>query len=103
MNFAAIVERQRAYVSSGATYPLEFRRAQLIKLGRAIETHEPLLRGALYADLRKSAYEAYGTEIGLVLGEIRHALRHLAAWTKLRRRRTPLLAWPAQGFIRPEP
>ena len=57
--------------------PLEFRRAQLRKLQDALVTHEPALIAALHADLRKSPDEAYATEIGLVLGEIRHALRHL--------------------------
>ena len=65
--------------------------------------HEPALLAALHADLRKSPHEAYTTEIGLVLSEIRHALRHLPAWMKPQRRRTPLLAWPARGFVQPEP
>ncbi len=103
MDFAAIVKRQRTFFLSGATRPLEFRRAQLLKLRGAIEAHEQLLFDALHADLGKSRHEAYTTELGLVLGEIRHALRHLPAWMKPRGRRTPLLAWPSRGLVRPEP
>lgn len=103
MDFASTVRRQRAFFHSGATRPLEYRRAQLRKLEEALEARESALFPALHADLRKSPHEAYATEIGLVLSEIHHALRHLPAWMKPRRRSTPLLAWPSSGFIRPEP
>jgi len=53
--------------------------------------------------LRKSPQEAYVSEIGFVLGEIRHALRHLATWAKPERRRAPWMAWPARAELRPEP
>jgi acyl-CoA reductase-like NAD-dependent aldehyde dehydrogenase len=103
MNFAATVQCQRAFFQSGATRPLEFRRTQLRKLQEAMAAQEHVLVAALHADLRKSPHEAYTTEIGLVASELRHALRHLPAWMKPRRRGAPLLAWPAGAFIRPEP
>ena len=103
MDFAATVQRQRVFFQSGATRPLEFRSAQLRKLRDAVVAHEAALLTALHDDLRKSPHEAYATEIGLVLSELRHALRHLPSWMRPRRRRTPWLAWPARGFIRPEP
>lgn len=103
MDFAATVQSQRAFFQTGATQSLEFRRAQLRKLHDALVAHEPALLSALHADLRKSPHEAYTTEIGLVLGAIHHARRHVGAWMKPLRRRTPLLAWPSRGFIRPEP
>jgi len=100
---AATLERQRAFFGSGATRPLQYRREQLQRLCAAIESREPALAQALAADLRKSACQAYATEIGLVLSEARYAFRHLPAWMKPRRRRTPLAAWPARGFTQPEP
>jgi aldehyde dehydrogenase (NAD+) len=103
MNAAITVQRQRVFFQTGATRSLAFRQAQLRKLHDALVAHEAALLSALHADLRKSPQEAYATEIGLVLSEIRHALRQLPAWMKPRRRRTPRLAWPARGFIRPEP
>jgi acyl-CoA reductase-like NAD-dependent aldehyde dehydrogenase len=103
MHFAAAAQRQRVFFQSGATRSLEFRREQLRKLHDALETRESALIAALHSDLRKSPTEAYATEIGLLLSEIRHALRHLPTWMKPRRCRTPLLAWPARGFVAPEP
>jgi aldehyde dehydrogenase (NAD+) len=103
MDLAQLIGRQRAYFRSGATRSLSYRRPQLQALHDALGAQEPALLAALQADLRKSAYEAYTTEIGLVLSEVRHALRCLPAWMKPQRRRTPLFAWPARGLVQPEP
>lgn len=103
MDFAPVIARQRGFFQTGATRPLEFRREQLRKLERAIESREAQIGEALHADLRKSPHEAFATEIGLVLSELRHAARHLATWMKPQRRRTPLMAWPGRSFIQPEP
>jgi aldehyde dehydrogenase (NAD+) len=103
MNFADLVQRQRACFQVGATRSPEFRLAQLRKLHDALEAREADLLAALHADLRKSPHEVHGAEIGLVLSEIRHAMRHLPGWLKPRRCRVPLLAWRSRAFILPEP
>ncbi|MCW5552903.1 MAG: aldehyde dehydrogenase [Verrucomicrobiae bacterium] len=103
MDFTNLVRRQRAFFHSSATRPAEFRIGQLRQLHDALVAHEPALLAALHADLHKSAYEAYATELGFVLHEVRHALRHCRSWMKPRRRRAPPIAWPGRGFIRSEP
>ena len=103
MEFPDVIQRQRAFFQSGATRSPGFRRTQLQRLQAAIEKHEQPFFESLHADLRKSPDAAYTTEIGLVLSEIRHALRCLDGWMAPKRRRSPLLAWPASGFIQPEP
>ena len=103
MDCASLILRQRTHFQTGATRSLEFRCAQLQKLGGAIETRETQLLAALRADLHKSSYQAYATEIGLVLSEIRFAIRHLPGWVRPQRVSAPPLVWPARGFIRPEP
>jgi len=103
MDFSDIIARQRGFFHNGSTRTLEFRGEQLQKLADLLVTHEADLLAALHADLRKSPQDAYVSEIGFVLGEIRHALRHLASWMKPERRRSPMLAWPARSQIRPEP
>ena len=103
MDFAATVQRHRTYFQSGATRPLEFRRAQLEKLLDALEKHEAALLAGLHADLRKSAEQAYATEIALVQAEIRHALKNLRRWAAPKRGRTPWFVTPARGWVQPEP
>ncbi|HOW73043.1 MAG TPA: aldehyde dehydrogenase [Phycisphaerae bacterium] len=103
MDFTSLIARQRADFQTGATRSVAFRLCQLKNLYSAIESGEEALINALHGDLRKSPQEAYVTEIGLVLGEIRHALRNLPSWARPQRRRSSLLTWPARGLICPEP
>jgi aldehyde dehydrogenase (NAD+) len=103
MEFAVIVQRQRAFFQTGATRPIEFRRAQLEKLSAALARHEATLLAALHTDLRKSPGQAYTSEIGFLQAEIRCALKRLANWTTPSRRRTPWFVAPARGWVQPEP
>jgi aldehyde dehydrogenase (NAD+) len=103
MDFGDLVYRQRAFFQTGATRPIEFRRAQLGKLSTALARHEATLLAALHTDLRKSPGQAYTSEIGLLQAEIRCALKRLANWTTPSRRRTPWFVAPARGWVQPEP
>ncbi len=103
MDFAPLILRQRQHFQTGATRPLAFRQEQLRRLQSAIEAREAEILEALHADLRKPAHEAYTSEIGFVLSDIRHAVRHLPAWMKRQSRRLPWMAWPGKGWVQPEP
>ena len=103
MNFVAAIQHQRGFFQSGATRLLEFRRAQLEKLQAAILQHESALLAALQADLRKSPFQGYSSELGLVQAEIRHALKNLDRWAATQRRRTPWFVAPARGWAQAEP
>ena len=103
MDFKPLITRQRAFFRSGETCSQEIRRERLQSLLDCVTRHEADLLAALHADLRKSPQEAYASEVGFVISEIRHALRHLDEWMKPAHRRSPLIAWPASASIRPEP
>jgi acyl-CoA reductase-like NAD-dependent aldehyde dehydrogenase len=103
MDFASIIARQRAFFLSGATRSTDFRLAQLKALRNLLESNDADLLAALHADLGKSPHEAYTSEIAFLLGEIRHAIRHLPSWVKPERRKSPLIAWPAKSTVRREP
>lgn len=103
MHIPALVAAQRACFLTNATLPLEFRRNQLRTLERALMDGEADLLEALRADLGKPPLEAWLSEIGFVLGEIRHALRRLPRWMKPRRAGVPLFAQPGRGWTVPEP
>lgn len=98
-----ILEGQRAYFRSGATRGLGFRREQLRKLLRGLGDWEPALLEALAADLGKSPFEAYATELGVVRGEIRFALEHLKGWARTKRVPGPLTQFPSGGRLMAEP
>jgi aldehyde dehydrogenase (NAD+) len=102
MDHGPLIARQRAYFLSGATATPGFRRDRLRDLQSGLIGREPELLDALRADLRKNPHEAYASEIGFVLGEVRHAIKHLPRWVKPERRRAPFAAWPSRAELRHE-
>jgi len=103
MDLGQLVQRQRTFFQTGSTRPLGFRQAQLKNLSAALERHEASLLAALLADLRKSPFQVYASELGWLQSEIRHTRKQLARWTAPKRGRTPWLVAPARGWEQPEP
>lgn len=103
MQFTDTVRRPRDYFATGVTRPLAFRREQLQKLAAALQQQEPAILAGLQADLGRSPYQSFSSELGLVHAEINNALRHLARWMAPATRRTPWLVAPARGWVQAEP
>ena len=101
--FENMLREHREYFAKGETLPVRFRMEALIRLKKSIRAHEPELLGALDQDLRKSEFEAYETEIGIVLDSIGRVLSHLPEWARPRRVRTPLVLFGASSRIYQEP
>jgi len=101
--FQSVVDRQRAFFDTGKTKALSFRLDRLKRLQDAIRRFEPEIAAALRADLNKSAFEAYATEVGCVLSELRSAIRHLPRWAKPERVRPGLVQFGSSGRIYREP
>lgn len=94
---------QKRYFESGRTRAVDFRLQQLAILRRGIMRYEAELTEALRADLGKSPFESYASEIGMVLAELRYAEKHLKRWARVRRTGVPLTHFPARGRIYAEP
>lgn len=99
----AIVDNQRQYYASGATLPVGNRLANLRKLKNAILKYENEIYDALYADLGKSKSESYMCEIGLVLSEITHMLKHTPYYAREKRVATPLAQYVSRSYVKPSP
>lgn len=97
------LQTMRTYFASGATQSYEFRKQKLEALRAAILQHEAELMNALQQDLKKSAEESWVTEIGFVLAEIRHTLKHLKQWMKPEKVATNLLNLPSKSYVYKEP
>jgi aldehyde dehydrogenase (NAD+) len=98
-----IYAAQQAFFRSGATKPYAFRKKQLLNLMEAIKKNEDLITEALYKDLRKPSFEAFGTEIGPTYAEIKHTLKGLRQWMQPQKVETPLLFFPSSSTIIPDP
>ncbi|MER2997521.1 aldehyde dehydrogenase [Pontibacter populi] len=94
---------QRRYFTEGNTQPVAFRKEQLRKLQRVLKKHEQELFDALYADFRKPALEAFGTEIGFIELELKLAIKNIDDWTKPRKVPETLINFPAKSYVYPQP
>ncbi|PWZ93536.1 aldehyde dehydrogenase, partial [Staphylococcus pseudintermedius] len=57
----------------------------------------------LKQDLNKNEVEAFGTEIGYTLNNIRYMRKNLSKWAKSQAVDTPFFLFPAKSFIVNEP
>lgn len=102
-NYHLLVNKQRLFFLTGITKDVAFRLEALQKLRNAILSHEKELMEALKADLNKSEFEAYSTEIGMELKEIRFTLSNLRSWVKPKKINTPISHFGSTSFIYAEP
>ena len=93
----------RDFYDSYATRSYEFRKQQLQKLKASLLQHENDLYAALYTDLKKNAEESWVTEVGFLIAEINHTLKHLHRWMKPKKVTTNLMNLPGKSFIYKEP
>jgi aldehyde dehydrogenase (NAD+) len=100
---ASVYTAQQRFFATGATRPYAFRKKQLTVLKSAIQSAVPKIIEAMHRDLRKSEFEAVGTEIGPVLTEIRHTMANLRDWMRPQRMPTPLMFFPSRSVVYPDP
>ncbi|MDA3932097.1 MAG: aldehyde dehydrogenase [Tenericutes bacterium] len=98
-----MVNKQRDYYYTESTKTYKFRKDALKKLYDAVSTYEDEIKEALYKDLNKSAAEAYLTEIGVTLKEIKYLSKNLKKFMKRKKRKTEITNFPAKSFISPHP
>lgn len=98
-----IIDSQREYFASGATLDVKARKTLLKALHASIRAHEKDIADALHEDLGKGADESYMCEIGLVLSEISHLIKHIKKYAKPKRCRTPLSQYVSKSYELPSP
>src|SRR4051812_15951942 len=102
-DYQELFVRQREFFSKGQTKSLDFRMKSLQKLKDLIHSHKQELIEALKNDLNKSEFDAYITEIGILLEEIRFTMKHLKKWAKPRKVKSSLAQIGSKSMIYPEP
>src|SRR5690625_4329616 len=97
-----IAEVNQVY-ATGRTRSIGWRLSQLAALQQLLEDNTETLESALQQDLGKNGFEAWLSEIGQVLAEIKWFRKRAAAWAKPQRVRTPVSLWPARSMVEHEP
>lgn len=103
MEYDTLLARQRACFATGITRPLENRLKALERLREGLKEFQPRLYEALEADLNKSNYEAYLTELGMVYSELRYVSRHLKKWLRDKSLSGGAALFPSKARLCPEP
>ncbi|WP_216586254.1 aldehyde dehydrogenase family protein [Streptomyces brasiliscabiei] len=97
------VTRLRATFQTGRTKPLAWRKQQLRALRTLLTEHQDDFEEALHTDLGKSPTESHMMEIGFLVREIDHTLRHLDRWLRPSRVSVPLSLMPGRAWTVREP
>jgi len=82
ISYRAVVDQLRRTFLSRKTFPLEYRRQQLLQLKRLLEENEDALADAVYKDIRRAKAEAVCFELVFTVNDIDTALENLEKWTK---------------------
>jgi aldehyde dehydrogenase (NAD+) len=102
-DFDSTLNNIRTFFESGATLSYEFRKRQLESFKQAILKYEEEINVALYNDLKKSKEETWTTETGLLMGEIKYAIKNLHKWMKPKKVSPGLSAFPSLAKIYKDP
>lgn len=102
-NYSTLMIKQKSFFRTEMTREVTYRLDALQKLRNAIRTNEKVLMDALRADLNKSEFDAYTSEIGFVLEELGFTIKHLRSWVKPKRVKTPMTHMGSRSYIYSEP
>ena len=98
-----ILENQKKFFESGKSRDINFIKRKLQQLKNSILKNEEVIYSALYKDLKKSKFEAYISEIGILISEIDLVIKNIDKWSKPKTIRSSMLNFPSNDFIISEP
>jgi aldehyde dehydrogenase (NAD+) len=100
---APIVEDLRHTFASGKTKDAAWRIEQLKQIKKMVLEQEDAIFLAMKKDLGRCNMESWTAELGGVISEVNHTLKHLKKWMKPRKVSTPMIAQPGKSYMLPEP
>ena len=103
MEIQATVERQKDFFKSQKTKDISFRKASLKCLLEELVKREKDIARAMYDDFRKPEFESVMTETGIVINELKLAIRKLHSWSRSRYIRPVMVNFPSTNRLYKEP
>ena len=103
MDFSNYINNQEDYFKNGHTLPMSKRKKLLKNLKKEILANEKEIFDVLKKDLRKSNYETYLTEIGILITEIDLFLKNIDNWARPKKVKSSLLSFPSSDYVYSEP
>ncbi|MDH3322125.1 MAG: aldehyde dehydrogenase [Flavobacteriaceae bacterium] len=103
MDIPEIIHQQKKYFQSQHTKNISFRKKTLQKLRSEIIKREADISKALYKDFKKSEFESYSTETGIVLAELDLIIKNIGSWAQPETVMPTMLNFPSWSKIYKEP
>jgi len=103
MDIPKIIHQQKVYFKNQKTKNIGFRKKVLQNLKSEILKREADISSALYHDFKKSEFESYATEIGIVLAELSLLIKNMDTWAKPETVMPTMLNFPSWSKIYKEP
>ncbi len=94
-----IISAQKAFFKTGKTIAISERLKYLKALKNEITTHEQAIYDALQKDFKKSEFETFISEFGLVISELNLAIKNLKKWSRPKRVTASILTFPSSDYI----
>lgn len=98
-----IRKKQLDFYRKNKTKDYAFRLKALNRLEHCLYKYEGEICTALKKDLNKSYTEAYMTEFGIVMTELKDMKKNLKKYMRKKRVRTSISGWPGESFLYKEP
>lgn len=98
-----LLQQQDEYFKAKETKSVAFRKKTLKRLKKAILAKEDAILDALYKDLRKPKFEAYTSEIAVVITELDYFIKNIEKLAKPKRVKSSLLNFPSADYIYKDP
>ena len=89
--------------ATGKTRPLAWRIEQLKQIRKMVVEQQDEIFEAMEQDLGRCNMESWTAELGGVISEVDHSLKHLKKWVNPRKVSTPIVAQPGKSYMLPEP
>jgi aldehyde dehydrogenase (NAD+) len=103
MDLKVLIAQQKTFFNHYATRDVKQLKQLLKTLRHEVVQHQDDIYQALYNDFKKSKFETYMSEIGIVLSEIDMTIQHIDRWSKPQRKRASGLSFPSRDYLYSEP
>jgi len=103
MKISTLINKQRYFFNSEKTRDISYLKDVLKSLRTEILNREDDIYNALYKDFKKSKFETYLSEIGIVIAELNLVIKNIHKWSKPKRVLPSLLNFPSSDYIYSEP
>jgi len=103
MNIPELLDSQRQFFKTEKTRDITFLKSLLKSLRKEIINNEEAIYEVLEKDFKKSRFETYLSEIGIVLSELDLAIKNIHKWSKPKRVFPSILNFPSSDYIYSEP